>query len=89
MGRAFKEAMAFIRSDAKGTLAILKRTFAKFDDAVLADAIEVVRKSTPASPAVTEKELANAENFNVEARLMKAEVKLKSYEGLSTDAYVK
>ena len=89
MGRAFKEAMAFIRSDAKGTLAILKRTFAKFDDAVLADAIEVVRKSTPASPAVTEKELANAENFNVEARLMKADVKLKSYEGLSTDAYVK
>ena len=51
--RAFKEAMAFIRSDAKGTLAILKQTFAKFDDAVLADAIEVVRKATPASPAVT------------------------------------
>ena len=33
--------------------------------------------------------LANAENFNVEARLMKAEVKLKSYDGLFTDAYVK
>ncbi len=53
MGRAFAEAMAFIRADAKGTLAILKKTFASFDDAVLADAIEVVRKSTPASPAVT------------------------------------
>ena len=89
MGRAFAEAMAFIRSDAKGTLAILKKTFATFDDAVLADAIEVVRKSTPASPAVTAEMLANAENFNVEARLMKAEVKLKSYDGLFTDAYVK
>ena len=89
MGRAFAEAMAFIRSDAKGTLAILKKTFANFDDAVLADAIEVVRKSTPASPAVTAEMLANAENFNVEARLMKAEVKLKSYDGLFTDAYVK
>ena len=44
MGRAFAEAMAFIRSDAKGTLAILKKTFANFDDAVLADAIEVVRQ---------------------------------------------
>ena len=33
--------------------------------------------------------LENAENFNVEARLMKAEVKLKSYDGLSTDAFVK
>ena len=89
MGRAFVEAMAFIRSDAKGTLAILKKTFANFDDAVLIDAIEVVRKSTPATPAVTAETLANAENFNVEARLMKAEVKLKSYNGLFTAAYVK
>jgi ABC-type nitrate/sulfonate/bicarbonate transport system substrate-binding protein len=89
MGRAFAEALAFIRSDARGTLAILKKTFAAFDDAVLADAIEVVRKSTPVSPAVTAEMLANAENFNVEARLMKAEVKLKSYDGLFTDAYVK
>jgi sulfonate transport system substrate-binding protein len=89
MGRAFAEAMAFIRSDARGTLAILKKTFANFDDAVLVDAIDVVRKSTPASPAVTAEALANAENFNVEARLMKADVKLKSYDGLFTDAYVK
>jgi len=89
MGRAFGEAMAYIRNDAKGTLAILKKTFASFDDAVLADAIEVVRKSTPVSPALTAEMLANAENFNVEARLMKAEVKLKSYDGLFTDAYVK
>jgi NitT/TauT family transport system substrate-binding protein len=89
MGRAFKEAMAFIRNDAKGTLAILKKTFASFDDAVLADAIEVVRKATPVSPAVTTEMLANAENFNVEARLMKAEVKLKSYDGLATGEYVK
>jgi NitT/TauT family transport system substrate-binding protein len=89
MGRAFAEAMAFIRSDAKGTLAILKKTFASFDDAVLANAIEVVRKSTPASPAVTAEMLANAENFNVEARLMKAEAKLKSYDGLATGEYVK
>jgi ABC-type nitrate/sulfonate/bicarbonate transport system substrate-binding protein len=89
IGRAFAEAMAFIRSDAKGTLAILKNTFAAFDDAVLIDAIEVVRKSTPVSPAVTAETLANAENFNVEARLMKAEAKLKSYDGLFTDAYAK
>jgi len=89
MGRAFAAAIAFIRSDARGTLAILKKTFANFDDAVLIDAIEVVRKATPASPAVTAGQLANAENFNVEARLMKAEAKLKSYDGLFTDAYVK
>jgi ABC-type nitrate/sulfonate/bicarbonate transport system substrate-binding protein len=89
MGRAFAEASAFIRSDPKGTLAILKKLFSHFDDAVLADAVAVVRKATPASPVVTAEELANAENFNVEARLMKPEEKLKSYDGLFTDAYVK
>jgi len=89
MGRAFAEAMAFIRGDARGTLAILKKTFASFDDAVLIAAIEVVRKATPLSPAVTAEMLANAENFNVEARLMKPEAKLKSYDGLSTGEFVK
>jgi ABC-type nitrate/sulfonate/bicarbonate transport system substrate-binding protein len=89
MGRVFVEALAFIRNDSKGTLAILKTLFSRFDDAVLADAIEVVRKATPATPAVSSKELANAENFNVEAKLMKPEEKLASYDGLSTDAFVK
>jgi NitT/TauT family transport system substrate-binding protein len=89
MGHALAEAMAFIRSDAKGTLTILKKTFANFDDAVLADSIEVVRKATPANPVVTAEELANAENFNVEAKLMKPEAKLKSYDGLFTDQFVK
>jgi ABC-type nitrate/sulfonate/bicarbonate transport system substrate-binding protein len=89
MGRAMSEAMAYVRGNAGGTLAILKKTFVHFDDAVLADAIEVIRKSTPVSPAATHAELENAENFNVEARLMKADEKLKSYDGLSTDAYVK
>jgi NitT/TauT family transport system substrate-binding protein len=89
MGRAIAEAMAFIRRDAKGTLAILKKTFSHFDDAVLADSIDVVRKATPVEPAVTSEMLANAENFNVEARLMKPEAKLKSYDGLFTDAFVK
>ena len=37
----------------------------------------------------TAEQLANAENFNVEARLMKREAKLKSYDGLFTDALVK
>jgi hypothetical protein len=36
------------------------------------DAIEVVRKSMPASPAVTAEALANAKNYSVEAGLMKA-----------------
>ena len=89
MGRALAEAMAYIRNDAKGTLAILKMTFSTFGDAVLADSIEVVRKATPAVPVATTEALANAETFNIEARLMKPEARLPSYDGLATDAFVK
>jgi NitT/TauT family transport system substrate-binding protein len=89
MGRALAEALAYVRGNPAGTLAILKKTFTRFDDAVLAAAIEVIRKSTPVVPAATHAALENAENFNVEARLMKPEEKLKSYDGLATDAYVK
>jgi ABC-type nitrate/sulfonate/bicarbonate transport system substrate-binding protein len=89
MGAAFSEALAYIRNDPKGTLEILKKTFGKFGDAVLADSVAVVRKATPVSPAITAAQLANAENFNVEARLMKPEDKLKSYDGLFTAAFVK
>ena len=89
MGRALAEALAYVRGNPAGTLAILKKTFARFDDAVLATAIEVIRKATPALPMATNAALENAENFNVEARLMKPEEKLKTYGGLSTDAYVK
>jgi NitT/TauT family transport system substrate-binding protein len=89
MGRALAEAMAYVRGNPAGTLAILKKTFTRFDDAVLATAIEVIRKATPVVPAATHKALENADNFNVEARLMKSAEKLKSYDGLFTDAYVK
>jgi ABC-type nitrate/sulfonate/bicarbonate transport system substrate-binding protein len=89
MGRAVAEAMAYVRQNPQGTLAILKKIFAKFDDAVLAASIEVIRKATPVMPAATVAALANAENFNVEARLLKPEAKLKSYDGLWTEEYIK
>jgi ABC-type nitrate/sulfonate/bicarbonate transport system substrate-binding protein len=89
MARAVSEAMTYVRANPQGTLAILKKTFSKFDDAVLAASIEVIRKATPAMPAATVAALANAENFNVEARLLKPEAKLKTYDGLWTEEYLK
>jgi ABC-type nitrate/sulfonate/bicarbonate transport system substrate-binding protein len=89
VGRAFAEALAYIRDNPDGTFAILKTKFAHFEDAVLKASIDVMRKSTPKLPAATATALANADNFNVEARLMKPEEKLKSYDGLFTDEYVK
>jgi hypothetical protein len=40
-------------------------------------------------PVVTKESLNNADDFNVEAGMMKADVKLKSYDGLYTDEFVK
>ena len=87
MGRAFAEAMAFIRSDAKGTLAILKKTFCELRRRGAGRRHRGGAEVDAGVARGDRRELANAENFNVEARLMKAEVKLKSYDGLFTDAY--
>jgi hypothetical protein len=81
--------MAFVRDNPQGTFDILKKKFASFDDAVLKASIDVVRRSTPVSAAVTAAQMEKADNFNVEATLMKPEEKLKSYDGLITDAFVK
>ena len=89
IGRTFSEAMAYVRDNPQGTFDILKKRFATFDDAVLKASIDVVRRSTPVSPAATAAQMEKADNFNVEAGLMKPEEKLKSYDGLFTDAYVK
>lgn len=89
MGRVFADAIAIIRGDPVRTFSVLKSRFPAFDDEVLKVSIEVMQRSTPALPAATAEGLANAENFNVEAKLMKPEEKLKSYDGLSTDEYVR
>ena len=38
---------------------------------------------------MTKQSLENADDFNVEAGMMKADAKLKSYDGLYTDEFVK
>jgi NitT/TauT family transport system substrate-binding protein len=89
MGRTFSEAMAYIRDNPQGLFALLKKQFSNFDDAVLTASVDIIRRSTPQTAAVPVAALENADNFNVEARLMKPDEKLKSYDGLYTDAYVK
>jgi hypothetical protein len=71
------------------SLALLKKRFAAFDDALLAAAFERILKGTPRPPTVTRAELENAETYNVDAGLLRADEKLKSYDGLFTDAYVR
>ena len=79
----------FVRADARGTLAILKKTFATFDDAVLADAIEVVRKATPASRRDHRRGAGERRELQRRGAADEGRGKLTSYDGLSTDQYIK
>ena len=89
MGRAMAEAVAYLHDHPAETLALLKKRFATLDDKVLAAGFEQIRKATPRPPVTTRGALENGENYSIEAGLLKPEDKLKSYDGLYTDEYVK
>jgi NitT/TauT family transport system substrate-binding protein len=89
MGATFVEAEAYMRNHPAEALELLKKRFAALDEKVLAAAFETMRKISPSPPLVDRKGMENAEIFNVDAGLMKPEDKLSSYDGLSTDEFVK
>jgi len=89
MGRAMVEAVAYLLDHPAESLALLKKRFATLDDKVLAAGFDQIRKSTPRSPVTLRAALENGEIYSIEAGLLKPEDKLKSYDGLYTDEYVK
>jgi ABC-type nitrate/sulfonate/bicarbonate transport system substrate-binding protein len=89
MGHAMAEATSIIRTRAADVLALLKKRFPTFNEKLLAAGFEEIQKGTPEVPAPTLAALENSELFNIGAKLMKPEEKLKSYDGLFTDAYVR
>jgi NitT/TauT family transport system substrate-binding protein len=89
MGQVMKEAIAYLHSHPAEVTAILGKKFPTLEPKLIAAAFEAIRKSTPRVPVVTLKSLHNADDFNVEAGMMKADEKLKSYDGLFTDEFVK
>jgi ABC-type nitrate/sulfonate/bicarbonate transport system substrate-binding protein len=89
MGRSMTEAVTFLRNNPKEAMAVLKKRFAKLDDKVFAAGFELIRKATPARPVTVRAALENGETYNIEAGLLPPDGRLKSYEGLYTDAFVK
>jgi NitT/TauT family transport system substrate-binding protein len=89
MGQVMKDAVAYIHTNPAEVIAILGKKFPNLETALIAAAFEEIRKSTPKVPVVTKEALDNADDFNVEAGMMKASDKLKSYDGLFTDEFVK
>jgi NitT/TauT family transport system substrate-binding protein len=89
MGHAFAEATEFIQSNPVEALAIMKKRFPTLEDRQLAAAFEEVRRISPSPPVVSKADLENAEIYNIQAGLMRPDEKLKSYDGLFTDEFVK
>jgi ABC-type nitrate/sulfonate/bicarbonate transport system substrate-binding protein len=89
MGRAMAEATAFLRDHPDEARAKLKHRFASLDDKVFTAGFEYIRKATLVPPVTVKAALENGERYSIEAGLLKPEDKLKSYEGLYTDAFVK
>lgn len=89
MGHAMKLAADFIWDHPDESIAILKKRFPNVSEPALKASYEAVRDMTPKPPTPNAAELANAENMNVAAGFMKAEDKLKSYDGLFTTEFAK
>jgi len=89
MGRGLVAGAKFIHDDPAQALALMKRHFNKIDPAVIERAFKVVQLGTPLPPKMTEAVLANSERLNIESGLMPASDRLKSYDGLFTDEYVR
>jgi ABC-type nitrate/sulfonate/bicarbonate transport system substrate-binding protein len=89
VGHAMSEAVGFLLDHPAEALADLKKRFATLDERVLAAGFEQIRKATPRSPVTVRGALENGETYSVEAGLLKPEDKLKSYDDLYTDEYVR
>jgi len=89
MGQSIKDATAFIKNKPDEAFALLKKRFPTLDDNLLKASFQELLKVTPSPPVVNKASIENSETFNVGAGLLKADEKLKSYDGLFTDEYVK
>ena len=89
VGRTFRDAVAFLLDRPDEARVILKKRFGQVDDRQFALAMEDTRKITPRNLVHTPAGFENAERFNVEAGLLKPEEKLKSYDDLFTDQFVR
>ncbi len=89
MAQVMKEALEYLHAHPTEVVAILAKRFPNLERALIEAAFEDIRKSTPRVPVVTREALENSDDFNVAAGFMKAADKLKSYDGLFTDQFLK
>lgn len=89
VGRAFRDAVTVLLDRPAEARALLKKRYAQIDDRQFDLAMDDIRKITPRDLLLSPAGFENAERFNVEAGLLKPEEKLKSYDDLFTDQFVR
>jgi ABC-type nitrate/sulfonate/bicarbonate transport system substrate-binding protein len=89
MGHAMIDAARFIHDHPDETLGFLRARYKDVSGPALKLSLDEITAATPLLPKVDATGLANADRLNIEAGLMKPEDKVKSYDGLFTEAYLK
>jgi len=89
MAHALADANKMIHDEPDKALAILSKRFSKMDQTVLKAAWKTVSAAHATDLHVTQKILETGDRMNTEAKLLKPEDKVKSYDGLFTDQYLK
>jgi hypothetical protein len=89
MGRSMALAAKAVHERTNDVLAALTKRFDKIGEPVMKRSLDALVKAMPMVPKVDLVALKKADEINVEAGFMKASDLLSSYEGLSTDEYLK
>jgi len=89
MGEAMVKAAAYVHQHADETKKILAKRLNITDPGIIDDMYRVVVAGTSLSPTLDAQELSAAEELNVQAGFIPADQKLKSYDGIFTNEFVK
>jgi len=87
--RALAAATKLIREEPDKALETVRPRFKDVDPALLASAWKIIVGSYAKDLRVDVRGLANADKINLEAKLLDPKDKLKSYDGLATDEFVR
>jgi ABC-type nitrate/sulfonate/bicarbonate transport system substrate-binding protein len=89
MGHAMVAVSAAVHDRPKDVLEVLQKRFDKVKPSVVARSAEALAKVMPPLPFVDPKAIRKGDEINVEAGFMKADELLTSYDGLSTDEFLR
>lgn len=89
MGKALSAASRFVHEHPQEALTILQKRFPHTAPPVVVASFEAMRKAMPPSPSIDAKALENGDRINIEAGFVKPSDRLKTYDDLFTNEYLK